>query len=357
MRKGFFYQQEVILSQDSLQELYWFIDNLKLHNGRPLILSHPDMFMTTDASLKGWGASCQGQRTEGSWSITEKDLHINVLEIIAVKYAILTFTKIKKPRLIHLKMDNIVALTYLLKMGGTRNIRLIQETKEIWNYLIGHGIMITVEYLPSHLNVIADQESRNCVDKSEWKLSPIIFDKICRSCGIPEIDLFASHLSNQVPAYMSWRPNPYIIAVDALQQPWHGHLLYAFPPFSLITRVLSKIRRERVLVILITPAWNSQPWYAMLLQMLIRKSFLLPSHVDLLKDPMHKPHTLLLNQSLRLVAWRISGNISFQREFQRGLQSLPLEVEEIALSQLTNRPGESGLAGVVNRKLIPFNAL
>ena len=50
--------------------------------------------------------------------------------------------------------------------------------------------------------------------------------------------------------------NPHSLATDAIQQECNQGLLYAFPPFSLIQRVLCKIAKEKVsTVILITPAW------------------------------------------------------------------------------------------------------
>jgi len=47
-------------------------------------------------------------------------------------------------------------------------------------------ITITAEYLPGPMNVEADWESRHTKDSSR--------------VGSPQIDLFASRLSNQIPA-------------------------------------------------------------------------------------------------------------------------------------------------------------
>ena len=87
-------------------------------NGGSLILPPPDLLMVTDASTKGWGASCLGV-SNGSPC---RD-HINMLELKAVKLGLLTFAKFRKVQRIHLQMDNQVALTYILKMGKltTRN--------------------------------------------------------------------------------------------------------------------------------------------------------------------------------------------------------------------------------------------
>ena len=53
------------------------------------------MVLQTDASKTGWGASCQGLTTRGVWSKEERSLHINVLELLVVKLALLSFTKKK----------------------------------------------------------------------------------------------------------------------------------------------------------------------------------------------------------------------------------------------------------------------
>ena len=71
------------------------------------------------------------------------------------------------------QVDNIVA--YLMKMGGTQNLKMAELAKEIWEYLLKWRITITAEYLPSELNSTADWESRNILDSSEWMLSALNF--------------------------------------------------------------------------------------------------------------------------------------------------------------------------------------
>ena len=110
-------------------------------------------------------------------------------------------------------------------------------------------------------------------------------------------------------------------------------------------------------MILVAPTWQSQAWYSVLLSMCIHNPFLLPHRKDLLLDPLAKTHPLVVNQTLKLAAWLVSGNHSHQKTFQTKLQSLYQIPEEKVQSLLTNRPGASGLAGVVNRRLIPFDVL
>jgi hypothetical protein len=44
---------------------------------------------------------------------------------------------------------------------------------------------------------------------------------------------------------------------------------YANPPWSLIGQVLSKVQMDKARIALVAPVWKTQPWYPLLLQMLI----------------------------------------------------------------------------------------
>ena len=73
--------------------LFWWVQNLKLCNGRYLVQFQAQMVIQSDAFKTGWGASCEGLTTRGVWPKQERTLHINVLEDLAVKLALLSFTK------------------------------------------------------------------------------------------------------------------------------------------------------------------------------------------------------------------------------------------------------------------------
>ena len=89
------YCKKVILNKNSKEELQRWIKNLKVCNGRYLIQSHSQGLIQTDASRKGWGTVCQGKSTEWKWKWSKEEhlLHINVLELKAVKLALFTFNK------------------------------------------------------------------------------------------------------------------------------------------------------------------------------------------------------------------------------------------------------------------------
>ena len=126
------YLDKIVLNEDSKIELKRWVQNLELCNGRALIQPPAELLIQTDASTKGWGATCNGISTGGMWFVQEMKYHINILVLLAVKLAVQTFSKTLKHKAIHLQVDNMVALTYLLKMGDTKNLKLVQLAKDIW---------------------------------------------------------------------------------------------------------------------------------------------------------------------------------------------------------------------------------
>ena len=54
----------------------------------------------------------------------------------------------------------------------------------------------------------------------------------------PNIDLFASLLSNQFPLYVSFKPDPGAVALDAFSLNLRYLKFYAFRPFSVINAFL-----------------------------------------------------------------------------------------------------------------------
>ena len=352
------FEEKVELSVEARKELLWWKENLILCNGRSLISSPPQIIISSDASLQGWGASCHGLTTGGPWSMEERKFHINVLELKAAKLAIMSLTLKERDAIsVHIRMNNMAALSYLMKMGGTKNQELTAISKEIWQYLLKRKITITAEYLPGSMNVEADRESRQTRDSSEWKLNPTIFMKLCQIRGTPEVDLFASRVSHQLPHYISWKIDPFSQGRDAFQISWAHKFVYAFPPFALIGRILQKVNQDQCLMLIITPAWPGQPWFPGLLKMYVKNPLLLPALKDLLKDPAGKLNPLVIQNSLRLVAWTISGRTYLQKEYQKGLPILSQTIGEHLQLSITSQLGRSGVAGVLNGRYLPLDRI
>lgn len=72
-----------------------------------------------------------------------------------------------------------------------------------------------------------------------------LFKKLTDVYFKPTIDLFASRLNFQLHKYVSGKPDPEAIAIDAFTICWTGELFYAFPPFRIISDTENSDRQNR----------------------------------------------------------------------------------------------------------------
>ena len=350
------YSAQLILSTEEKEELEWWWDHLSAWNGKTIMTDKPSVVIESDASTRGWGASCEGARTGGPWSSEERQWHINCLEALAAFHAVKCFVRDKKSITVLLRMDNTTAVAYVNKLGGTVSLRLNIIAKELWLWCMNRDITLVAEHLPGVLNTIADQESRVMRDQSDWMLNPRIFNKIQQIWGPLEVDMFASRQTNQLKRFFSWRPDPEAEALNAFNQNWSNLQArgYANPPWNLVGKVLNRIRQQQVTLVLVAPVWKSQPWYPILLEMLVDFPILLP-HMEDLIIPTHLegvpavlPH---------LVEWLISGNVSKTKKFQKRAQSCCSHHGDRSLPNPMTHCSGSGLTGVINGIQIPFQDL
>ena len=156
---------------------------------------------------------------------------------------------------------------------------------------------------------------------------------------------------------MSWKPDPMSVATDAFAQNWDKMFPYAFPPFCLVGRTLRKAQKHHIQMIIVTPVWITQPWYPLLLEMSVRDPLLLPNHKYLLKNLRENIHPLIENNSLRLAAWLVSGNQGEQQQYLQRLPLLSKTPKQWVLERITDRPGDSLIAGVCQGRLIQLHAI
>ena len=274
------YEAMCFLSIEALNEIAWWIENIPTAFGRIKTTPGIDYVIHTDASNEGWGAS-DGVYPDinGRWTLGEQMLHINALELKAIKLALHSYLPLNEDaKHIRIKSDNTTAISYINKKGGTHNMTLNDMAVDIWEYCIDMGMHISAAHIPGVHNVLADTASREFIDSAEWAIPHKYFNKITRRFGIPEIDLFASRLNNKLPTYASWKPDPQSSAIDAMSIPWSNKFIYLFPPFSMMWPILSKIEEDRVLkAIIVIPDWSTQSWYPRLQKKLLLQPMRIPS--------------------------------------------------------------------------------
>ena len=266
------YEGKMRLSNKAKLDLKWWVDNV-LTGYCPIVEKKPDITIYSDASLKGWGGVRDKSSTGGNWSENESRIHINVLELMAAHYVLASLCKNETNIHIRMMIDNKTAVAYINGMGGRKNTCNL-VTRKIWDWCIERNIWLSAAYITSQANFKADKMSRISHQNSEWELSQTMFDRIVTNFGMPSLDLFASRLNHKCDRYVAWQPDPFAEAVDAFSLDWGKEkLLYIFPPFCIINRVLQKIDLDEADAIIIVPYWTTQPWWSKLLRLLTALPF------------------------------------------------------------------------------------
>ena len=273
------------------EDFRWWKSNIALASNPIRVLKY-DLEICSDASRSGWGAVCNEERSHGFWNETDRSFHINYLELLAAFLGLKCFAKNLKGSQILLRIDNTTAISYINRMGGIQFENLNQITKEIWKWYERRNLWIFASYISSRMNWEADIESRRLESETEYELSKEAFSEIIRTFGKPDTDLFASRANTKCETYVSWRRDPGAIAIVAFTITWNPYFFYAFPPFSIILRVLQKIKSERSRGLLVVPLWETQPWFPMFKSMLAADTLVFPPDINLLTSCSKEPHPL-----------------------------------------------------------------
>jgi len=340
----------VTLSPTARQDLTWWVDNIASVNGRTFASSEPDLVIFSDASLMGWGASCGSVTARGPWTSMDCARHINELELLAALFALQSFTSSSSQISVCLRLDNKTAVSYINRGGGTRSFSMTQISREIVDWCEGRSISVQAVYLPGYLNDIADRESRTLPDSSDWMLHSSSFSFVCSQWKC-SVDLFASAWNHQLPVFYAWNPQPGAAGTDAFSVNWMGLDAYLFPPFGLIPRCLSKVRREGATVTLLSPYWPSSPWFPLLLKLASDIAIILPPRHDQLISARGEPHPMC--DSIILVAWRLCGVNSVSEGFRRKWLTFSSTGPVGPHALLTSPPGLVGTVGAIGGISIP----
>lgn len=301
------------ISTDTVQDLLWW-EKFIMHTVNPIRIFAFRKEIFSDASLSGWGAVHGRKRAHVFWDPSERKRHINYLEILAAFFALKCFAAKDRNCQILLRIDNCTAIAYINKLGGVKFPAPNAITRELWQWCEARNIWVFAEYIASKENFEADAESRVSNIDTEWGLSMSAFNEIQRKFGKPTLDLFASRINKKCRRYCSWQYDPEATLMNVFTCCWAEDFWYAFPPppFSLIPRVLRKIREDEARGIVVAPLWPTQAWFPEFERMLLKDPIILGPSNDLLLSPCRKIQHPLASQ-LSLIVGVLCGKPS-QRE-------------------------------------------
>lgn len=344
----------VRLSADSRIELEKWVNLLEHWNGKSFLPPKTRHVVTTDASSFGWGGWMGKEDVQGFWTRAEakrssnkRELHTTVLVVQALRRKL-------QGSVVEIRTDNLTTMAYINHQGG-RDPALTELVRPLWDWALQTRTTLCATYIPGKINDRADKLSRRKRDRTDWMLHRNLFSRLSRQCGPFTLDLFATRLNAQVARYVSRFPDPGSVSVDAFRQDLRKERAYANPPFNLITRLLAMVKRQRARLTVVLPAWEAQPWWPLLAEMLVAPPIRLPHGLDTFL-PGHLGNELPMGAPRwTAIAATISGAPSATAAFQsRWLELCRRNGVPSPPTQATPRRGDVGSIFVRGVGSIPF---
>ena len=227
---------------------------------------------------------------------------------MAIYYALMSFKTYVKGNHVRVLSDNTTAIAVINNMGTIRSTECNIVAQDIWNFCRSYDIWITCAHIPGVFNVESDKESRKEYKQAEWMLNRAHYHNAIKKFKFsPEIDCFATRINCQHPVYASFKPDPYAKFIDAFSIHWGTFKCYLFPPFSVIARVLQKLRIDKTTALCVLPHWPTQAWWPQMIKMLVKPPLILKPNMTNLILPSQPKEVHPLHQKLKLVVCLLSG--------------------------------------------------
>ena len=165
----------------------------------------------------GGGGHLDQLQVAGIWDNVWCLRHINVLELEAVRRALVHFLPYVRGKLVRVRTDNTTVVAFINRQGGTRSRQLWTLTRQMLLWCLSEGISLQAVHLPGKLNTIADLLTEWT---SECTLCPGLINLVWQRFGIQEVDLFAASNNHQLPRFCALTPGPEVWKVDAFSTHW-----------------------------------------------------------------------------------------------------------------------------------------
>ena len=231
---------DVIWATDSSND-YWGL----LRNARPL-----DQYQSSEHA---------GEPTMRAWNEHELRMHITHKELRAFRNALRLYGSSISGKVLRLLEDNM-GVVGILTNYVTRSQALREDLEEIIHLLQLYDIWLKVRYCRTHL-MPADWLTRGA-NKGDWMLDRRVVRTFIGLWGPCTVDRFADAVNTQLPRFNAGYPCIGSEAMDAFTQDWADEVNYLNPPWSLIGKVIAKLRdTPKAEAVLVVPHWPSATWW------------------------------------------------------------------------------------------------
>ena len=154
-----------------------------------------------------------------------------------------------------------MTVVHVLTNRTSRSPELMHELRRLWRLIDTLGIDLSVRYIPTDANTMADALSRGA-PTDELTLTDAAFFELDRRWGPHTIDQYASAANARLPRFHTAFPDAKGLGAGAMAHDWSGENNYAFPPLAELPRVAQLLferpsiahRRRAVLADAVVPA-------------------------------------------------------------------------------------------------------
>ena len=142
-----------------------------LTSGIPTRPFQAEFTIFTDASTQGLGDHMGDSQISGTWTCSDRQVHINYLDLKVVVAALCHWVSVLRGHQVLIATDNTTVVSYINKQGGIHSLTLLRLLVDLFMWLQAQDIVLRARHIPGCLNVITDCLSRpNQPISTEWSL-------------------------------------------------------------------------------------------------------------------------------------------------------------------------------------------
>ncbi|XP_045104921.1 uncharacterized protein LOC123500300 [Portunus trituberculatus] len=191
-----------------------------LRESIPWFPAPPQLTVATDASDVGSGfQSSWRHQACGGWSEENRFLHINLRELFVVQEWLFRHHEIRGLS-VRFDMDNVTAVHYIQRQGTARSRQLLALSEDIFAEASLRQLSLSAKFVPGRENTWADALSRFRGSSVEWRLRLGCSTPHTRY-RTPQVDLFASSDTAQLPLYLTYNRRTRTGGPDAFTEDWN----------------------------------------------------------------------------------------------------------------------------------------
>jgi hypothetical protein len=246
------------------QDVQAILEGIRKWNGQRIEQCTFKLVAHTDASAHAGGGVIEDVWVHEEFDVPMQLASSTLREMMALLLLIRKMRFMYKNRRVLFRVDN-QALYYIMRKGGSRIEALWAACKEAYELLWEARIEWDIEWVPRHLNTLADHISK-LWDCDDWAIDPSVFQWLDSMWGPHTVDRMADAHNHILLRYNSKFYDANAEAVDCFTQDWWPENNWVNPELESIAAVIRHCRWCAANMTIVVPMWTGAPWWPLLVE-------------------------------------------------------------------------------------------